>query len=55
MNDPMPDVPLADILHRDGPKDECERWFVAVLEILPVCLRKTAVRVRIVKDVKGKK
>jgi len=40
--------------HLDGAKDERER-FVAVLEIPPVISAETAVRVQIVKDVKGKK
>ncbi len=39
--------------HLDGAKDERER-FVAVLEIPPVVSAETAVRVQIVKDVKGK-
>ena len=40
--------------HLDGAKDECTR-FVAVLEIPPVVSAETAVRVQIVKDVKGGK
>ena len=40
--------------HLDDAKDERER-FVAVLEIPPVVSAETAVRVQIVKDVKGKK
>jgi hypothetical protein len=40
--------------HSDGKNDERER-FVAVLEIPPVVSAETAVRVQIVKDVKGKK
>lgn len=40
--------------HLDGPSDERTR-FVAVLEIPPVESAETAVRVQIVKDVKGKK
>jgi hypothetical protein len=40
--------------HLDGPNDEQTR-FVAVLEIPPVVSAETAVRVQIVKDVKGKK
>jgi hypothetical protein len=40
--------------HLDGAKDERER-FVAVLEIPPVVSAETAVRVQIVKDVRGKK
>ena len=40
--------------HREGKNDEGER-FVAVLEIPPVVSAETAVRVQIVKDVKGEK
>jgi hypothetical protein len=40
--------------HLDGPNDERTR-FVAVLEIPPVESAETAVRVQIVKDVKGGK
>jgi hypothetical protein len=39
--------------HLDGKNDE-RTWFVAVLEIPPVVSAETAVRVQIVKDVKGK-
>ncbi len=40
--------------HLDGAKYERER-FVAVLEIPPVVSAETAVRVQVIKDVKGKK